>query len=502
MAENMKHSALSFPVFFEKIEDFSANDGRFTKVKIFLMHTGLNYNDSIFDKSDIENALPTLEYIPIVGFIEDNLLNGKDFKGHEYIITKDESGLRRKYIGHAYGVILSQEDNNAHFEMRICDDGIEREFLVVEGVTWNMFEDSSEILNRDSVKNHSMELYEPSVEGYEDENGYFHFTKFSFRAACILGNDVEPAMINSTVEVQFSVSDFVKNIQNELNEKYVTFSKIENDAKKGGIRDMSMKNKTDFSQTVLNQFEDISTIVSNYAFTKDRWGDTVPRYYAMDIQDNEVIVSDRMNNYQCYGLSFTMAGDKPNIDFSNPVRKKIVYADYEDGAQAPQGSFDFGKHIADIEEVAFQKVTAAENKLADAEQKATSAETNYSTIKKAYENIKPKYDAYVKAEQKQKEDEINAQKDAMFEKFEKDLGENTDFISMKENRSELSVDEIEGKCSLLYTRNLMDKQKNDSDRYNFYRPGCVSVGVMDDESGSDKGVNYVPTKYGNIPVRK
>ena len=44
-----KKSVLSFPVYFEKVES-SVDDDRFTKVKIYLMHTGLNYNSSIFEK--------------------------------------------------------------------------------------------------------------------------------------------------------------------------------------------------------------------------------------------------------------------------------------------------------------------------------------------------------------------------------------------------------------------------------------------------------------------
>lgn len=499
MSKKIKSSVLSFPVFFEKINDYSIEDDRFTRVKIYLMHTGLNYNNSIFDKSVIIDAIPTLEYIPIVGFIEDNLFEDKDFTGHKYIITKDENGVRRKYIGHGYGVILSSQDNNAHFEMRTCDDGIEREFLVVDGVIWNMFEDSSEIINRDIVKNHSMELHEPSIDGYEDENGCFHFTKFSFRAACVLGNDTEPAMINSTVEVQFTMSDFVKNIQSELNDKYISFTKMVNKNKEGGTETMP---STDFVQTVMQQFEDISNMVKQYAIIKDRWGDDVPRYYAMDIQDNEVIVTDRANNYNYYGLPFTMNGDKAEIDFTNGTRKKLCYTNYEEGIKTPQGSFDFGEHISKIEETAFEKVTAAESKVVDAEEKVTTAESNYSTIKKDYDNIKPKYDEYVKAEQKQKKDELEVKKDAMFEKFEKELGENTYFVDLKENKAELSVDEIETKCSLLYTRNHMNQKKDNSDKSNFSNAGSAVVGIMDDESGADESTNYIPTKYGNIPIKR
>lgn len=495
----IKKSVLSFPVFFEKVENFTIEDDRFTKVKIFLMHTGLNYNNSFFDKVSIDEAIPTLEYIPIVGFIEDKLFDGKDFTEHRYIITKDEKGVRRKYIGHGYGVILSNADNNAHYEMRICDDGIEREFLVVDGVIWNMFEDSSNIINRDLVKNHSMELHEPSIDGYEDENGVFHFTKFSFRAACILGDDKEPAMINSIVEVQFTMSDFVKSFQSELNDKYTTFTKMVNQNQEGG----TTMPKTDFTQTVMQQFEDISNMVSQHEVVKDRWGDAVPRYYAVDIQDNEVIVVDRANNYQHYGLPFTMNGDKAEINFACGNRKKIRYENYEENAVALQGSFDFGEHIAKIEETAFQKVTDAEKKVVTAEEKVTTAETNYSTIKSDYDEIKPKYDEYVKAEQKQQEEALNAEKDAMFEKFEEELNDNADFAKLKEQKAEMSVEEIEQKCAVLYTRSVKSNQKKDnSDKSNFSKNDSVTVEVMDDVSGADDSTSYVPTKYGNIPIRR
>ena len=51
---DVKQSALSIPVSFEKIADYIQDDSRFTKVKIWLMHTGLNYNKSIFDKEVVD----------------------------------------------------------------------------------------------------------------------------------------------------------------------------------------------------------------------------------------------------------------------------------------------------------------------------------------------------------------------------------------------------------------------------------------------------------------
>ena len=494
----VKKSALSFPVTFEKVEDIEGTDGRFTKVKIWLMHLGENFNGSIFEKDAVDKAIPTLEYIPIVAFIEDNKIGEKDCSNHRYIITKDEKGVRRKYMGNAYGVVMSSEDNNAHYEERLCDDGEIRTFLVVDGLIWNMFEDGSEIINRDLIKNQSMELWDDgvSIEGYEDENGLFHFIKFSFRAACILGDDYEPAMINSTVEVQFTMSDFVKSIQSELNDKFTTFTKMVNEkTNQGGIEIME---KTDFTQTVLQQFEDISTMVREHETMRDRWGDSIPRYYAVDVQESEVIVVDRENGYNYFGFAFTINGDKPEIDFTSGKRKKLRYEDYEDGSSV-EGAFDFGKYIEEIENVAFAKVEEANAKASEAEAKVSEFETakneieeKFNQINAEFEEMKPKYEDYVRAEQSRIEAEIDAQKDAEFAKFESMLADDVDFIALKEKKSEMSVKEIESELAIMFTRkSLANINFSKSDN------GTMKAGLID----NDEKDGFVATKYGYIKVK-
>lgn len=485
---------LSIPVTFEVQEDVENADGRFTKVKCWLMHTNKNLNNSVFTQEVIEEALPTLQYIPLVGFIEKDIQGEDDFSDHRYIILKDLDGVRRKYLGSAYGVILSNADNNAHFEERICEDGEARNFLVAEGIMWNMFESSSDIMTRDLIKDHSIELDENSVEGYE-EDGVFYFTKFSFRAACILGGGSVPAMTGSTVEVMFSVTDFIKSIQDELNDKYsqfTAFTKAESkQSKRGGAEGMG---KVNFSQTALELFSDISNIVKQYEQIQDRWGDSISRYYLVDLQDNEAICVDREDSYRYYGFAFTVDGDKPVVDFTTRNRKKLRYEPYEEGAFEPEGAFDFGKHISEIEEAAFTKVSEANEKVDAAEQAKSKAESDYSQIKTEYEKMKPKYDEYVRVEAQRRSEELNAQKEAKFAEYEDVLADNAEFTALKERKEELSVEDIEKECAVLYVR-------TNRLRTNFSKTGTGSavVGVMDD-GDDEKG--FVDTKYGKIPVHR
>ena len=512
-------SALSFPVTFEKIKDFESSDDRFTKVKVWLMHLGKNLNNSSFSKSVVDEAIPTLQYIPIMGFIELNEDDEKDFSDHRYIITKDDKGVRRKYMGTPYGVIKSFDDNNAHYEERLCEDGQVREFLVTEGIIWNVLEDGAEIFNRDLIKSQSMELHENSIDGYEDDNGIFHFTKFSFRAACVLGDDVTPAMTGSTIEVQFTLNDFVKNIQNELNDKYsaftklvndnisveqtedVAFTKTVNDKTNGGVEIME---NTDFAQTLLSLFEDISAQVRQHEVFTDNWGYECSRYYAVDIQENEVIVVDAKNNYNYFGLSFTVNGDKAEIDFESAQRKKLCYADYEDGSSI-DGAFDFGKHIEEIQSAAFEKVEEANSKISEFEEKVSefeekisevenaknAIEENYTQIKAEFDEMKPKYDDYVASETARIEAELDAQKEAEFAKYEAVLAEEAGFAELKEKKSEMTIKEIESECAIMYARKNL-AQSNFSNSNN-----GVMTATLVDEHARD---GYVETKYGFIPV--
>lgn len=508
-----KHK-LSFPVTFEKVDEIKSGDTRFTRLKCWLMHTNENYNYSSFTKEVIEAALPTLSYIPVVGFIENNELGEEDFSDHRYIITKDNGKVKRVYKGSAYGVILSSEDNNAHFETKICDDGIEREFLVADAVTWNFLEDSNRILNRDLIKDHSIELDENSIEGYEDETtGIFHFTRFSFRAACVLGGSSRPAMEGSVVEVvNFSMTDFAKDIQRELIDKYGEFTKMMNDAKKEGFTVMvnektdggvEIVDNKDFAMTLLSQFEDIATIVSQHETFTNRFGEECSRYYTVDVQENEVIVVDAMNNYNYYGISFAIDGDKVVLDFESAKRKKISYEDYVDGISSPEGAFDFGKHISEVENSAFAKIEEANMKVVEAESKVSEfelakneLEENYNQIKAEFEEMKPKYEEFVQAEQTRIEAELDAQKDAEYAKYEGVLAGDTEFEALKEKKAEMTVEEIESKCAIMYAKKSLENLAN----ANFSKNdnGIMTASLIDN-SGKD---GVVETKYGYIPVKR
>lgn len=505
----------SIPITFEVNSEISNSDTRFLNCTIDVLHTGTNFNGSVFSKEVVEENIDTIKNTPILGFIQ-KTSDEEDFSGHEYIITKDKNGIHRKNIGSAWGVV--PESCNPRWYSKTLDTGEEVEMLQVDALLWSKLEDSRDIMLRDIEKAQSMELNPESIDGYENpETGLFHFTKFSFEGCTILGKNYEPAMQDANITINFTVSDFVKNIQSELINKYSEFTKLVNDTTNqdftslnmvdekfnGGVENME---KNDFAQTILAQFSDISTLVSQHEKFTDRFGDEYPRYYTVDIQENEVIVVDAMNNYNYFAFSFTMNGDKPEIDFEKPKRKKVCYEDYVEGETVPEGAFDFGKHIAKIEDNAFTKVeeanakvSEAENKMSEYEIKVSEFETakneieeKFNQVNAEFEEMKQKYEDYVKAEQARIEAELDAQKDTEFAKYEIVLADDVNFAALKEKKAELTVKEIESECAILFARkNLANTNFSKSDN------GIMTAGIIHDNSND----GFVETKYGCIPVR-
>lgn len=474
--------------------EMSDKDTRFLSVTVDVMNVGENLNGSYFSKEVVDENIDTIKNTPILGFIEyDKYTADNDFAGHEYTIKRTVNGYEKVYVGKALGVV--PESCNPRWMMKTLESGEEVETLQVDALMWEKFNDATSIMRRDSEKGQSMELDINSIDGYDDEeDGLFHFTKFSFDGCCLLGDGHNPAMPGANIsvnEVNFSMDEFEKSIRSELNNKFAAFTKLldENNVQ-GGVGNMP---NSDFAQTVMQQFEDIAQIVRSHETFTDSWGYECARFYAADIQDSEVIVVDCKDNYHYYGVPFSIDGDKPVMDFACAKRKKVTYSDYEEGTVAPEGAFDFGMHISEIEKVFSEKADEADGKIAEVESAKEKIEEDFESIKSELEEIKPKYEELFAADEKRKTDELNAEKDAKFDEYEDSLSEVAEFAALKEKKDELSVDDIEKECAVLYVR-----QNRAKSNFSKSDNGYAAVEIIDDEDDAMDG--YVNTKYGYIKV--
>lgn len=456
----------SIPIIFEKIEDLP--DLRFTKVKIYLCHTKKNLNNSYFDKKVIENAISSLANIPILGFIEVDNLNQNDFKGHEQKLVIDNNGVQIIYMGRAFGVIPSE--NNARFEMK-TENGIEREYLVVEGVLWNKFQEAIDIFERDGSKPQSMELQPSSIEGSFKDDGLFHFSKFLFDGACILGSSVSPAMVGSVVEkVDFSAHnsfaemlqefntyfsqyknlqlndvdvavDFNKEGGDNVDEKLELFTKFstlnEEDVAelKANIENYSIEEletklneiiefkKNDevekpeddapstFSLTAQQMEQEVRKALTNEKFA-DRWGDSVRSYYYIDHDDTRVYAEDVQNSYTPVGLNYSISGDFVAIDFSTKKRIKFVPQDMEEGIEITPTFVSLERSTFDSEKVQ----TDFTKQLDESNTKFDQLQTEFTSIKETNENLQAQITTYSETDLIQLKQELETLKSFKLEK--------------------------------------------------------------------------------------
>lgn len=202
----------------------------FSDAKIYVMYHGENRNNSHISKEDVDRAINSIYNIPIVGeFIEDD--NGEEdsnFGGHGGKLIIDDNGAKFIQTTKPMGVV--PESANVYWEVVKDEKGRDREYLVVEGaLLWNRYEDAVNTL-RSANFGQSMEI-EVEEGFFNDDDGIYHITDFSFSAFCVLGIDdrkngkVEPAFEDSKI-ITYSkeFSSELKEMKDELNKYLVSYS--------------------------------------------------------------------------------------------------------------------------------------------------------------------------------------------------------------------------------------------------------------------------------------
>lgn len=376
------------PVIFQKLKEFEKEDSRFLKVKIWLMHTGKNFNGSSFSKEAVEKAIPTLANTPILSFIEANTEGEKDFSDHRMELHRSEDGeYNFNYLGSAVGVI--PEANNAHWEMRVTDSGEEKEYLVVDALMWTKWGDPTDIMTTKGTTAQSMELAD-NYSGTIDNDGVFHFETFSFFGACLLGEGVQPAMQNSTAELQFADNTKAtqKTIENKLQEFYTLFSQqggtemteelkqeetfnaeldvdkvegkskvdetidevgaefkidetedkkteaefSEEDKKEESTKEKAEETPQEFALTASQLQEQIRGELGKEHY-HDSWGDQCRKYWYVDHTDALAIFENCEEGYQLYAAPYTLNGDNVALNLEAAYKVKVDFVPFEGEAQ-------------------------------------------------------------------------------------------------------------------------------------------------------------------------
>lgn len=479
------------PVEFTINNVVDADDTRFLAITIDVLHTGENFNGSIFTKEVVDACAESIYNTPVLAYIVTNPDGTMDFKGHEYKEVEDENGKRYVYIGSAYGVI--PESCNYRWIEKVCSDGVLREFFQVDALLWTRFEDAIDIFNRDGKKPHSMELELSSITGEEnEEDGTFTFTGFQFSGCCLLSStdeNIQPAMIDSEAKLaNFTADSVALEIKKRLGEyTAISVSKQKTNNKEDGSMP-DMKKKANFTLNLMAKVDEITAILGEKKY-RDNWGWETSQYYFVDVQDDEVIVMDRADHWRLKGFKLTEEGDKIIIDFKSETRKKATYVNFEDGADDSSNGL-FEKVMTDATDFMNSQIN-------DATEAKIEAETNFTTLKAEYDEIKPKYDEYVADAEKREKESVEAAKDAEFQKFDEHLADEAEYTQLKENRDQYTLEDIQGKCAVMFTKKNLNKDFSKNTGKSEKQPMAADVFAQQPSTVSNSRYGVLPTKKNN-----
>lgn len=229
----------SIPSKFELLPQEEVHNSNFKKVKLYIQSDGENYNGSSFSVESMINAMETIDYIPILGYVVENE-EGYDFDGHNvsYDLAIDNQGemtIIENFDEVPIGVVTNQGCYIEHLNGK--------NFLVAYGYIWKSYSNHGiKILERDMEKEVSMEIL--VEEGNFTADGVYAISKYEIQGVTVLGKSVPAAIEGSKIQMSFSQNDEYRKRVEEIN------TLLQNFCKEGG-------NEMEENKDILPEVEEV-----------------------------------------------------------------------------------------------------------------------------------------------------------------------------------------------------------------------------------------------------
>lgn len=480
--------------YYEELYEELPEDNRFLRLKIYVMHTGRNLNNTYFDKNTVEQAKDTIKNIPVLAFVKENEDENEDFSGHEIRISITNNGVQEKYLGRPIGIV--PEQTNYRYEEL---DG--KEFVVVNAYIWKKYANEAlDILERDQVKRQSMEIR--VLDAYDD-NGLYYITGYQYLGLTLLGDDYQEAMQGAKAEVYdvgenyFElIEEFKRDLLNMLNSEkggskvakldeknkkkqeqdkdYMEDTQLENpndekyenaeqendegqseqgvneeegieddgvgetddkddNEKNDGKEDGYSLTGSQFEKELMNQVEQIEMVEIFPGFE-------LPRYFYIDYKEGEVYVED-IENWNIYSFNYSVNNDVVKVNVNTKKRKKIEFVDFVEGEDQ---EYSFIKGIVEkfkekqgdiVAQYAKQKDKEIKDLKAEHQNKIKQMEEQYNEIKKEKDDLE---EFKQEVEKAQYEGEIEELAESFADKLSKD-----EIEAIKKDKYDDGIEEME-----------------------------------------------------------
>lgn len=273
-------------VFNSKITPVKPINDYFTLCKCYVMAVGKNTNGTIISKETVDDALPTLFNIPVVGHLyvdEDGKIRAG---GHDVVLEKDENGKYKfKAITIPYGTV--PQENNVHYEEVTESSGVKNTYLVADIILWTgRYPELLDAIYSDDIYfAQSMEIMPSATK--KTEAG-LEVNKFQFSGLCLLGKsddktkNVSPCFKSARVEpYKFSsdenLGELYAEFKEQLAQSYATV-----DVVKGGKKALN----TETIKKILLEFGLAEDTVLSFEvadeMTEDELREKIKEVYSQD----------------------------------------------------------------------------------------------------------------------------------------------------------------------------------------------------------------------------
>ena len=173
------------------------------KLKLKVCHTEVNRNGSNISKENMENAMPTLKYRPILAYIHELPDGTKDFYAHNMEIVENEDGEAEiVYIEKQVGCFTADKPWLEY------DKDMDKTYVMAYAVIPEDYTEAADIIRRKNGTKVSCELVINELS-YNAKEKYLDLTDFYFGGTTLLGCDEEGNEIGEgMLGARADISDF------------------------------------------------------------------------------------------------------------------------------------------------------------------------------------------------------------------------------------------------------------------------------------------------------
>jgi hypothetical protein len=219
-------------------------------LKLKVCHTKTNLNGSHISEANMQKAMPTLKYRPILAHIHELKDGTKDFYAHNMEIVENEDGEAEiNYIEKQVGCFTADEPWLEYDKER------DKDYVMAYAVIPEGYTDAADIIRRKNGTKVSCELVINEL-AYNAKEKYLDLTDFYFGGCTLLGvdeegNEIGEGMLGSRADISdfchkeptFNYQDKLIETLEKLNFTLESLNKEKNVEDKGGEGDMDKLNE-------------------------------------------------------------------------------------------------------------------------------------------------------------------------------------------------------------------------------------------------------------------